>query len=248
LNSGQSSTATSQWANTDVVDPNNATMARSNFDVPHRIVFNASYRLRWSEDVSTTFGVFYAGQSGRPYSMSYIQDYNGDVASGGNDLIYVPRNEDFNTKIVVAPASSTDFRTPEQIWGQIMALIDANPALKAYQGQILPRNELREPWINQLDIRFGQRVNVAEKRSLEFTLDIQNVLNLLSPDWGLQRFVNFQSANIFGLNTASGKPFDSQGKLRMTYNEPVTNGRSGIYITDNFYSRWRMQLGVRFNF
>ncbi|CAN5550885.1 TonB-dependent receptor [soil metagenome] len=248
LNSGQSSTATSQWSNTDVVDPNNAAMARSNFDVPHRIVFNASYRLRWSADVSTTVGVFYAGQSGRPYSMSYIQDYNGDNASGGNDLIYVPRNEDFNSKIVVAPTSSTDFRTPEQIWGQIMALIDANPALKAYQGQILPRNELREPWINQLDIRFGQRINIEEKRSLEFTLDIQNVLNLLNTDWGLQRYVNFQSANIFGLNTASGKPFDSQGRLRMTYNEPVTNGRSGIYTTDNFYSRWRMQLGVRFNF
>jgi len=248
LTSGQSSTATSQWSNTDVVDPNNATVARSNFDVPHRIVFNASYRFNWSNDVSTTFGVFYAGQSGRPYSMSYIQDYNGDNASGGNDLIYVPKNDDFNTKIVVAPTSSTDFRTPEQIWAQIMALIDANPALKSYQGQILPRNELREPWINQLDIRLGQRVLLAEKQSIEFTLDVQNVLNLLNSAWGLQRYVNFQSANIFGLNTNGGKPFDAQGRLRMTYNEPITNGKAGIYTTDNFNSRWRMQLGVRFNF
>lgn len=248
LNSGQSSTATSQWANTDVVDPNNATLGRSNFDVPHRVVFNASYRFKWSETVSTTFGVFYAGQSGRPYSMSYIQDYNGDNASGGNDLIYVPRDEDFNTKIVVAPTSSTDFRTPEQIWAQIMNLVNSNPVLKEYQGQILPRNAVREPWINQLDVRIGQRVPVAEKQNLEFTLDIQNVLNLLNSDWGLQRYVNFQSANIFGLNTNGGKPFDAQGRLRMTYNEPVTNGKAGIYTTDNFYSRWRMQLGVRFNF
>ena len=77
---------------------------------------------------------------------------------------------------------------------------------------------------------------------------MQNVLNLLNPEWGLQRFVNFQSANIFGLDVSTGKPFDDQGRLKMTYSEPVTNNQPGVYITDNFFSRWRMQLGVRYTF
>jgi outer membrane receptor for ferrienterochelin and colicin len=248
LNSGTQATALSQWNSTDVIDPNNATVGRSNFDVPHRVVLNASYRFEWTRDVATTITVFYAGSSGRPYSLSYINDYNGDNALGGNDLIYVPRPEDKDTKVVIVPPSGTDLRTPDQVWTQIMDLIEQNPVLKEYQGRILPRNALREPWVNQLDLRILQRLPGFGNQTIDISFDVQNVLNLLSADWGLQRFVNFQSFNLFGLGLINGKPFDEQGRLRMTYTEPVTNGRPGIYTTDNFFSRWRMQIGVRYNF
>lgn len=248
LNSGTQATAISQWNSTDVIDPNNATVGRSNFDVPHRVVFNASYRHVWAKDISTTVTVFYAGSSGRPYSLSYINDYNGDNALGGNDLIYVPRPEDKDVTVVIVPPSGTDLRTPDQVWTQIMDLIEQNPVLKQYQGQILPRNALREPWVNQLDLRIVQRLPSFKGQNIDISFDIQNLLNLLDAEWGLQRFVNFQSFNLFGLGLINGKPFDEQGRLRMTYTEPVTNGRPGIYTTDNFFSRWRMQIGVRYNF
>jgi hypothetical protein len=232
------------------VDPNNATVGISNFDMLHRISVSGSYRITWEKDLWTSIGIFYSGNSGRPYSMSYAQDYNGDNASGGNDLVYIPRPEDYNTKIVIPqPTDFRDLRSPDQIWAQIMAFIDANPVLKEYQGRILPRNALREPWVNQLDLRLQQQVPLGGTQNLQFTLDMQNVLNLLNPDWGLQRYVDFQSANLFGLVTGpDGRPFDAQGRLRMTYTEPYTNGRPGPYVTDNFYSRWRMQLGVRYTF
>jgi hypothetical protein len=250
LNSSTSATASSQWTGTDVVDPNNATVGISNFDMLHRISVSGSYRITWEKDLWTSIGIFYSGNSGRPYSMSYAQDYNGDNASGGNDLVYIPRPEDYNTKIVIPqPTDFRDLRSPDQIWAQIMAFIDANPVLKEYQGRILPRNALREPWVNQLDLRLQQQVPLGGTQNLQFTLDMQNVLNLLNPDWGLQRYVDFQSANLFGLVTGpDGRPFDAQGRLRMTYTEPYTNGRPGPYVTDNFYSRWRMQLGVRYTF
>ncbi len=250
LNSSTSATALSQWTNTDVIDPNNATVGNSNFDMLHRISASGSYRVHWTKDVWTSFGLFYSGNSGRPYSISYAQDYNGDGAAGGNDLVYIPRQEDYNTKVVIPkPTDATDLRSPDQIWGQIMALIDANPVLKSYQGQILPRNVMREPWINQLDLRIQQQFPTFGTQSVQFTLDVQNVLNLLNPDWGLQRYVDFQSTNLFGLVLDNnGKPFDAQGRLRMTYTEPITNGQPGIYVTDNFYSRWRMQLGMRYTF
>jgi len=47
---------------------------------------------------------------------------------------------------------------------------------------------------------------------------------------------------------SQNKPFDSQGRLMMSYTEPVTNGQAGIYTTDNFFSRWRMQIGMRYSF
>lgn len=248
LNSSVSATASSQWQFNDAVDPNNVTVGRSNFDQLHRFVLNASYKITWAADVATTFGVFYSASSGRPYSVSYIQDYNGDNVTGGNDLLYLPRKEDYNTKVVIVPPTGTDLRTPDQVWQQLMALIDANPILKQYQGSILPRNELREPWRNQVDLRITQRLPGFKRHTIDLTWDIQNILNLFNSEWGLVRYVNFQSYNLFGLNTAGGTPFDAQGRLRMTYAEPVTNGQSGIYVTDNFYSRWRMQFGVRYNF
>lgn len=248
LNSSINSVALSQWQFNDAVDPNNASVGRSNFDIPHRVVANLRYTIAWSSSVSTSFGIFYSGSTGRPYSLSYISDYNGDGATGGNDLIYVPRDDDYGKRIVVVAPGGSDLRTPEQIWNQIMALIDANPILQSYQGKILPRNYVREPWLNQLDLRITQRLPVFATNNIELTLDIQNILNLLSNSWGHQQSVNFQSYNLFGLGSYNGKPFDSQGRLLLTYSEPVTNGKPGIYVTDNFYSRWRMQLGIRYNF
>lgn len=250
LNSSTAATATSQWTSTDAIDPNNVTLGNSSFDMLHRVSVSGSYRISWTKDIWTSIGMFYSGNSGRPYSLSYAQDYNGDNAAGGNDLVYVPKPEDYGTKIVIPrPTDATDLRSPEQIWQQIMAFIDANPMIKQYQGRILPRNVLREPWVNLLDLRILQQIPAFSDHTIQFSLDIQNVLNLLNPEWGQQRFVDFQSANVFGLVLDNnGKPFDAQGRLRMTYTEPVTNNQPGVYITDNFFSRWRMQLGVRYTF
>lgn len=247
LNSSLNSTASSLYQFNDVVDPNNATVGRSNFDVPHRIAVSASYRISWSEKTSTSVGLFFDGSSGRPYSLSYVQDYNGDNVSGGNDLIYIPRPEDYNTRIVIEPPGGTDLRTREQVWEQIMQLVDANPILKEYQGKILPRNFVREPWRNKIDLRISQDLLISDQK-VTLTCDVQNLLNLLNSSWGLVQYVNFQSFNLFGLGSTGNNPFDAQGRLRMTYSAPVTAGRPGIYITDNFYSRWRMQLGIRYTF
>jgi len=247
LNSSLNSTASSLYQFNDVVDPNNATVGRSNFDVPHRIAVSASYRISWSENTSTSVGLFFDGSSGRPYSLSYIQDYNGDNVSGGNDLIYIPRPEDYNTRIVIEPPGGTDLRTREQVWEQIMQLVDANPILKEYQGKILPRNFVREPWRNKIDLRISQDLLISDQK-VTLTCDVQNLLNLLNSSWGLVQYVNFQSFNLFGLGSTGNNPFDAQGRLRMTYSAPVTAGHPGIYITDNFYSRWRMQLGIRYTF
>ena len=98
-----------------------------------------------------------------------------------------------------------------------------------------------------MDLRIAQNLPALGNK-LQITLDVQNLLNLLNPDWGIVRFVSFQSYNLFGLAPIGTNPFDDQGRLRMTYTEPVTNGQAGIYTVDNFFSRWRMQFGIRYTF
>jgi hypothetical protein len=243
-------TALSNWQNTDATDPNRATLGRSNFDVPHRITISLFYRTRLIENLTTTLGIFYTGNSGRPYSFTYIGDYNGDLLTY-NDLIYVPRPEDYGTRIVVVPPGGVDLRTADQIWKQLMDFIEANSVLRRYRGQVLPRNSMREPWIHQLDVRFVQQLPSLGGTRLELTVDVQNVLNLLNSSWGLQQYVNFQSYRLITLvnDPTTNTPFDAQGRLRISYSSPTnSNGKPGIYDTDSFFSRWRMQVGLRVTF
>lgn len=251
IQAGQNSVALSNWQNTDASDPNNVALARSNFDIPHRIMANISYSLSWTKDIKTTFGLVYSGNSGQPFGFTYFNDYNGDGVAT-NDLIYVPKREDYGTKIIVQqPSAGTDLRTPSQIFDQLMQFVEANPTLREYQGQILPRNAMRTPWVNLVDMRITQTIPTFSGQKIELTLDIQNVLNMFNSEWGLQKFVDFQSFGLIGLGTdaQTRTVFDRQNRLIITYNDPSSsNGGQGIYTTDNFYSRWRMQLGMRYTF
>lgn len=251
IQAGQNSVALSNWQNTDVSDPNNAQLGRSNFDIPHRIMANISYNYEWSKDIKTTVGIVYSGNSGQPYGFTYINDYNGDGVAT-NDLIYVPKREDYGTKVIIQkPSAGTDLRSPEQIFDQLMQFVESNPTLRDYQGQILPRNAMRAPWVNLFDARITQTFPTFSGQKIELTLDIQNVLNIFNSEWGLQKFVEFQSFGLIGLttDTQTRTVFDRQNRLIMSYNDPnAANGGLGIYTTDNFYSRWRMQLGMRYSF
>jgi hypothetical protein len=247
---GTNAVALSNWQSTDAINPNRLSLASSSFDVRNRFNMNLSYRLKWDSfselNTTTTFGLFFTANSGRPYSFVYAGDLNGDGQTN-NDLIYLPKREDLNTKVVVYnTAPNTDLRTPDQIWNSLMSLIESNPILQKYQGQVLPRNSLREPWIYQLDLRIAQMIPFNKTQNIEISLDVQNVLNLLNSDWGLQQFVTGQSFALLGFDGTN--TFDSQGRMRINYSAPLRNNRPGIYETDNFFSRWRMQLGMRFNF
>ncbi len=248
LQAGTAATAQSNWQNTYASDPNHVALGRSNFDTPHRFSLNVSYALKIFEKAPTVINVFYSASSGQPYSFVYNGDANGDGITF-NDLIYVPKRDDYNTKVSIVPTGGIDLRTSAQIWDQLMTFIESNPTLKSYEGQILPRNSMRAPFVHEVDLRLSQALPFESLRNVHLSFDLQNVLNLLNSNWGLQQYLSFQSYSLFQLvadNT--GSMYDSQGRLRMNFTTPTVNGRPGVYTTDSFYSRWRMQLGLRVNF
>lgn len=244
LMDGQNSTAGSGWQNTDAIDPNNLTLARSSFDIPHRIMANISYNYVWTKDIKTTVGIFYSGNSGDTYSWVYTNDINGD-GFATNDLVYIPKREDYGTKVIIQkPTAGTDLRSPEQIFDQFMQFVESNPTLREYQGQILPRNALRTPWMQILDLRLTQSIPTFNGDKIEFTFDIQNLLNLFNSDWGWQNRTTLQS--ITGFHSATLN--NGQYRLNFDYPSNVNSPQQGIYIIDNLFSRWRMQLGMRYSF
>lgn len=236
VNSGTSSRSISNFQFNEIgVDPNNPGSGTSDFEIRHRIVANASYRLSYGQGWNTTLTAFYVSRSGRPFNWIYSGDPNNDNRFG-NDLIFVP-------------GTASDAIFDQGTFAQWDAFVSSDDGLAANRGRIVERNSSREPWVNQLDLRLSQVVPSVSGHKLELTLDVVNFLNLLNSDWGQQKFVRFQSKSILsfrGYDATTGVPI-----VRFTQSDSNGDGvvdREDVFSTDNILSRWAIQLGARYSF
>ncbi len=221
-------------------NPNDPPLAVSDFSVPSRVVASVSETVNYGPGFATTISLFYSGQSGSPFSYIYYGDVNGD-GNNQNDLIYDPKNVapggDIN---LVVKQNGQWVPAPQSSYTQLADYINGDPYLSKYQGQIVPRNGGRSPWQNQLNLRLAEDIPTVAGQNIEFTLDVLNFLNLLDHNWGYIETVPYGTytlLNYEGMN-ASGQPAFA-----------LSLPRGGVpWSPDSFYSRWQMQLGVRYNF
>ncbi|QEC57807.1 TonB-dependent receptor [Flavisolibacter ginsenosidimutans] len=246
--------------------PSSPVLSYSNFDLRHRIVATLGGTMAWNGTNSTSLAFFYSGQSGSPYSVVY--------ASGG-----APFGNAANANLPYIPKSQSDIRlvdkgsyTAAQQWADLNTFIESDSYLRMHRGQYAERNALRTPWNHELDVKLMHEFKLSRKdksKTLQLSLDIFNVLNLLNNDWGHIAFVtNVNNYTVNLLTFAAdpsvtnpalidpvknptgiipiGKP--SSGYLpAFTFNKPT--GVNGQYYTvDPLNSRWQGQLGVKFNF
>ncbi len=226
----KSSQAASNWGNARTPgDPNNLPMARSDFDVGHRLNFAASYIWDLPRGFGVTASMFYNGQSGRPYSISYNNsDVNGD-AQNFNDLLWVPN-------------SASDVVLRNGTAQQLEDFINSDDCMSQSRGQITERNCGRQPFTNNVDVKFAVGLP-ARRARVELTFDILNFMNLLNDEWGRYEFLDFQTLNALGyggIDAATGKPIYDIG----TFTSP--NFRK--FTIDNLRSRWQAQFGARVRF
>lgn len=224
---GTSSQAASNWGNVLVPgDVNNPPLSTSVFDPGHRINFSASKEMKLFGGASATASIYYSGQSGRPFTLTYFGDVNGDGRTS-NDLLYIP-------------ASASEVTFTGGTYQQLANFLQEDGCLDDYVGKIIPRNACRAPWSNQLDFRF----NVAlpfQRVKAEVTLDILNVLNLLDSKKGIQEYTTFNAI-------APVTPVFTSGQVT-GYNISFLTGSSfRKWQRDDLRSRWQMQLGGRIRF
>lgn len=245
-NAVTSSQAISQWRYNPVPgDPNNPPLAVSDFSVPNRIVASVSERVEYAPGWATTLSLFYTGNSGSPFSYIYYGDVNGD-GQNQNDLIYVPKDlkagdPGQDIQLVTYNATTHSYAPAAQsVYDQLAAYINGDSYLSKYRGQIVPRNGGRAPWQGTLNLRVAQDIPTVEGQSVEFTLDILNVLNLLNHNWGYIETVPYGTytlLNYEGMNAQNQPTF------------ALSLPKSGVpWSTSQFLSRWQLQLGARYNF
>ncbi|HEX2456745.1 MAG TPA: carboxypeptidase regulatory-like domain-containing protein [Vicinamibacterales bacterium] len=234
---GTSSQAASNWGNVYVPgDPNNPPLTRSNFDPGHRITISGGYDIP-VPGVTLTASAYYSGQSGRPWSVLYGDDWNGDGRTT-NDLLYIPRSA---SEVSVINGTFDDF----------MTFINSEQCLSDFIGRIHERNTCRAPWINTLDARVN--VGLPFKRvKAEITWDILNVLNLLSRDSGLVKYANFNDLLAVRLGATGVPIIDANGKPVYNLTNLYVNGQVQTaeqqFTRADLLSRWQMQLGGRIRF
>ena len=236
------SIAQSQWRDRVVSgDPNENVASYSSYMQAHRINAYGSYKLNYLNDkASTTFGFTYSVAPAGRFSYTYSGDMNGDNQAS-NDLIYIPRGQ---SDILLRDLGSY---TAAQQWIDLDKYISQDPYLSTRRGQYAERNGAELPWAANFDFKVIQDfyINVAgKKNTLQFTLDVFNFGNYVSPQWGLN-----QSALRAGLisyvtnDAATGRPV-----FQFPYRSGTTPLANTYQRSFGLGSRWQAQFGIRYIF
>ncbi|GAB3888910.1 TonB-dependent receptor [Spirosoma agri] len=231
LTNGIRNSMESNWQLNQALSPNNPQLAYSNFDIRNRIVGTVNYRRIWNPRNATTVTLFYALQSGTPFSWGYVNTTI-DGSGQANSLAYIPRDLTEAQKLLPTGTQATDF----------MAFVESDSYLKTRKGNFTERNGGRTPWNNTMDLRFLHEIKLKGRQSIQISYDIINFLNLLDKKLGYSYFSpnTFNSTASIGLARATNP---TTGDPTFTWTAPAAP-----YSIDPLASRWQMQLGARFNF
>ncbi|MGA1204197.1 MAG: TonB-dependent receptor domain-containing protein [Opitutales bacterium] len=226
VNPFTSSRAVSNFFNRQVFNVNEPKASTSNFEVKHRFLVTAGVEFELVNDFTTRITAIYEGRAGRPYSLTFDGDINGD-GDRDNDLLYIPSGPD---DPAVSYGSGFD---QAAFW----VFIEEN-GLSFYAGSPAPRNSLNSPWVHRLDIKLEQKIPIWESVGLTVFVDFLNVLNFIDSDMGLTDEYSFP----FDRRVVDADIDDGQYVYQDFDSENIRTQYGSIR------SRWAVQLGARLSF
>jgi hypothetical protein len=195
----------------------------------HKVTLAATTNL----PLGFRFGLTYFGMSGAPYTYVLLGDPNADgfLPDFGvsNDVVYVPRD-----------ASDITLAEPER-YAELDSVIRDDSCLRNQRGRLLERNSCRNPWVHETAAQLSKVVRVGNRRALEVTADLFNVLSFLGSDWGAVRAIPMADGNTVPIMDFLGWDADHG---RGVYG-PIPVYRREVDVEA---SRWRMQLGATVTF
>jgi len=234
-----SSTAGSNWGGRAIFNPNEETLAPSSYQERNRVIASLTWDKRFFGAYKTSFGMFYEGRTGKPYSWTFNNDMNGDGV-GGNDLMFIPSA--FGSGQVIFRGDTATSKTNETRFWQV---VSSNKELARAVGGVTGRQDALAPWTNCVDMRLAQEVpGIWKGHKGVFVLDFQNVGNMINRKWGRINEVGFSSS---GGNARSFVDYAGMqdGKYVYQMRDQVED-----YVTkqNKGESQWAIQATVRYEF
>ena len=244
VNDGSSSVAYSNWKYNYSVDTNSPELAYSLYDRPHKVMAVVSYTSPvYGKMFSTNVSLSYTGESGQRYAyvMSETEDFNGD-GQKGNSLMYVPTQSEIGQMNWEPIMSGTKvLKSAGQQAAEFEQFIRNDSYLNSHRGQWTERYAGIAPFENHFDLHIGQDIIYDRKhgRKIQLMLDVLNIANLLNRNWGL----SYSAAWSRQILSVTSLTKDAAGNYTPSYNF----NPNSLQLND-FYSRWRCQLGLRITF
>lgn len=215
-----------------VGNANNDVLAYSKYGDTHRIIGVASKKFNFfGEKSPTTFTTFFEYAKGGRFNYTYGGDINND-GSSVNDLLYVPTASELNSMQFTGTGQAAAFES----------YIQQDEYLNGRRGQYVERYGALAPWRGRWDLKVLQdfNFNVAngKENTIQISLDVLNVGNLINSDWGVVQ----QPRNVQPL----GVSVDANTKVpTYTFDETLTNT---FAFDSSLMSRWQAQIGLRYIF
>ncbi|MDX1828148.1 MAG: carboxypeptidase regulatory-like domain-containing protein [Lutibacter sp.] len=215
-------------ANPVVGDANADILGYSKYGDKHRVigVISKSWKYGADNKWSTSVASFFEYAQGGRFSYTYGGDINND-GSGLNDLIYVPTTAEISQMTFSGAGQGAAF---DQFIAQ-------DSYLSGRRGNYAERYGAVSPWRGKWDVKFIQELKISKDNSIQFSVDILNIGNLINSDWGLVQQPN--AIQPIGVSVdGSGNP---------TYTFDPSLQKSFVY-NSSLLSRWQMQFGLRYIF
>lgn len=250
VNEGTSSQNSSQWRGQVSTDGrNNPVLGRSDFALGHRVLGVLTYGFDWNRDqnAKTTVSLIYEGLKGSPYSYvigggggRFVNNETGST-SRNRSLIWVPANENEITLVEKNGVS------PQEQWNRLNRFIEDDPYLSDNRGSYAEKNSNWAPYVSFIDLSLRQDFGLkagGKTHKLQLSWDVFNLANLINPSWGVRYGIPGFN-NYYELYTFEGYAEDGTTP-QFSYTVEET-GIDALPI-QNFSSRWRMRLGLRYIF
>ncbi|MBF2709964.1 TonB-dependent receptor [Flavobacterium soyangense] len=212
---------------------NDDVLSNSKYGDKHRFIGVASKKWKYgnNDKWATTVSTFFEYAQGGRFSYTYGGDINND-GSGVNDLIYIPTTAEIGSLNFSGPGQSTAFDN----------YIKQDKYLDGRRGQYAERYGALSPWRGKWDVKIIQDYNFKissasnKKNTIQFSIDVLNLGNLLNSDWGLVQVPT--SVQPIGVSVTGNTPtytFNSSQTKTFNYDASLA-------------SRWQAQFGVRYIF
>jgi hypothetical protein len=240
-----SSTASSNFDGLATNDINDLITGPSNYVVPHRFTFRASYGREFFRDLRTRFTVYAFLAEGQP--QTYVMGNSGVLEGDGffaRHPLYVPDGPS-DPNVCFQPAVAVGAVNP--CTGQVVSSravgafetteFFAWVAEKGLAPGLQTRNRLHADWTNRIDIRIDQDIPtfVNGTRGRLF-LKLYNLGNFLSSDWGVVSDAQFfaQDPVVADVDGATGRyifqRFSDSSILDLVEQRSLWEARLGIDI------------------
>ncbi|CAL2108758.1 Outer membrane receptor proteins, mostly Fe transport [Tenacibaculum sp. 190524A02b] len=217
-----------------VGNANNDVLTYSKYGDTHRVIGIASKRFEYGKGkFATTLSTFFEYAKGGRFNYTYGGDINNDGAFA-NDLLYVPTVGELSQMQFVEAGQAAAFEN----------YIQQDEYLNSRRGQYVERYGALAPWRGKWDVKFLQdfnfNVSAEEQNTIQLSVDILNIGNLINSEWGVVQQPN--NLQPLGVSFPGG---DYTQEPIYSFNENLSKTFSP---DSSLLSRWQMQVGLRYIF